>query len=190
MKYNYPFGYVPSNGEQFGKWVVTNNTVTQVGRAPRTARAVECTCECGKVQQVRILSLTSGKSVSCTCAGGIHKRAKAKELAVGNLSKTHLHEYKRCAKRRDISWDVTPEYIWELLVKQDFKCALSGLPLILELQVGPHNTASLDRIDSTKAYEEGNVQWVHKDINRMKGNFSDEQFIQLCKAVTDHLKSS
>ena len=44
-------------------------------------------------------------------------------------------------------------------------------------------TASVDRIDSTKGYLKGNVQWVHKSINQMKSNRTDEEFIALCKAV-------
>ena len=44
-------------------------------------------------------------------------------------------------------------------------------------------TASLDRIDSSKGYIEGNVQWVHKRVNLMKGNMSTENFIEWCNLV-------
>lgn len=42
---------------------------------------------------------------------------------------------------------------------------------------------SLDRIDSKKGYVVGNVQWVHKDINRMKNTFPQDYFIQVCKQI-------
>jgi hypothetical protein len=45
------------------------------------------------------------------------------------------------------------------------------------------NLASLDRIDSKKGYVEGNVHWVHKDVNMMKRNFTEEYFINLCETV-------
>ena len=44
-------------------------------------------------------------------------------------------------------------------------------------------TASLDRIDSKKGYIEGNIQWVHKDINRMKWAFNEDYFIKLCNNI-------
>jgi len=44
-------------------------------------------------------------------------------------------------------------------------------------------TASLDRIDSSKGYIEGNVQWVHRKINMMKQSYTQEEFIELCQAV-------
>ena len=33
---------------------------------------------------------------------------------------------------------------------------------------------------------EGNVQWVHKDINKMKVDFEQPTFIQLCELVVTH----
>ena len=49
------------------------------------------------------------------------------------------------------------------------------------------NTASLDRIDSSKGYVEGNVQWVHKMINMSKQQYSQEEFIDMCKAVANRV---
>ena len=42
---------------------------------------------------------------------------------------------------------------------------------------------SLDRIDSLKGYAIDNVQWVHKDINKMKNIHSQPAFINICKLV-------
>ena len=66
------------------------------------------------------------------------------------------------------------------------KCALSGL----EIQFGKHwkmmsdQTASLDRIDNTKGYITGNVQWVHKQVNFMKGTMEQTEFIEFCKLIS------
>ena len=49
------------------------------------------------------------------------------------------------------------------------------------------NTASLDRIDSSKGYVKDNVQWVHKDINRMKWNFPQDKFVKLCSFVANKI---
>ena len=42
---------------------------------------------------------------------------------------------------------------------------------------------SIDRINSDIGYIEGNIQIVHKDINRIKWDLSDKDFYKLCKAV-------
>jgi hypothetical protein len=44
----------------------------------------------------------------------------------------------------------------------------------------------LDRVDSSKGYIEGNVQWVHKTINLMKQSFNQKEFIHFCKLVANN----
>ena len=44
-------------------------------------------------------------------------------------------------------------------------------------------SASLDRIDNSKDYVKGNVQWVHKAINMMRGSLSVMEFVALCALV-------
>jgi hypothetical protein len=78
---------------------------------------------------------------------------------------------------------VEDDYIWELFLKQDRKCALSGLPIEFGTKGRELGTASLDRIDSTKGYTPENVQWLHKDINQMKMDLTEQKFIDLCKKV-------
>lgn len=79
-----------------------------------------------------------------------------------------------------------------MFVKQDKKCKLSGLTLTFALGRKQVNlrvtTASLDRKDSSCGYVRGNVQWVHKDINRMKHVFEERYFIHLCSLVTQNSK--
>lgn len=40
----------------------------------------------------------------------------------------------------------------------------------------PFVIASLDRIDSTLPYQEGNIQWVSAGLNQAKGNLNDSEF--------------
>lgn len=44
---------------------------------------------------------------------------------------------------------------------------------------------SIDRIDSSKNYENDNVQLVDKRINMMKGSLSNEEFVNLCTKVAE-----
>ena len=83
------------------------------------------------------------------------------------------------------------EYLWNLFLEQNKKCALSGLELILNPRWSHQKngrmenvqTASLDRIDNTKGYILGNVQWVHKQVNFMKGSLSENKFIEYCNLI-------
>lgn len=103
-------------------------------------------------------------------------------------------DYWRCIQKagedKGLGFDLTLEFLWDLFKKQKGVCALSGLPITLETGLGELNkhgyqrrSASLDRIDSNKGYLTYNVQWVHKEINQMKSNRADKDFIELCKAV-------
>ena len=79
-----------------------------------------------------------------------------------------------------------------MFLKQNKKCALSNVELCFGTLADVRNKgcrealASLDRIDSTKGYEIGNVQWIHKKLNIMKQNLSDLDFIEWCKKVSDY----
>jgi len=92
-------------------------------------------------------------------------------------------EYKGRRKQVPITIDI--QYGWELFLKQNKKCALSGVDLKFALK-GTSNSASLDRIDSSKGYELGNVQWVHKHVNFMKRDFEQNYFIDLCKKIVEN----
>ena len=91
------------------------------------------------------------------------------------------------ASARKLEVDITKEYLWDLFVKQNRKCALTGLDISFRSTSHKYDgTASLDRIDSTKGYVKGNLQWVHKNINRMKSNYSEQEFIDMCRKVVSH----
>lgn len=42
---------------------------------------------------------------------------------------------------------------------------------------------SVDRIDNDLGYLRTNIQIIHKDINRMKSDFNQDYFIQMCKLI-------
>lgn len=77
------------------------------------------------------------------------------------------------------------EDLWNLFEKQERKCAMTGLGLTLRGYGKPPGTASVDRIDSSKGYTKDNIQWVHKDVNKMKMDFTKEYFIEVCRLITE-----
>lgn len=101
------------------------------------------------------------------------------------LRKSFAHKYESNALVRRIDWNVSFDYLAELLIEQDFKCALTGWD-IHAMEV--NSPASLDRIDSSIGYVEGNLQWVTSKVNMMKQQYSQDDFINVCIAVADKIK--
>ena len=88
------------------------------------------------------------------------------------------------ARKRNLVVTCTLKDIWELYLKQDKKCAVTGIPIKFGRTDKPiETTASLDRIDSKLGYIKNNIQLVHKDVNIMKNSFSVDYFVNLCRMV-------
>lgn len=73
----------------------------------------------------------------------------------------------------------------DLLMAQEMKCALSDMPIDTQKRRRSKATASIDRIDSSKGYTLDNVQWVHKDVNFMKSQFTQDYYIDVCRRVNE-----
>jgi hypothetical protein len=82
------------------------------------------------------------------------------------------------------------EHAWSLFERQERKCAISGEPLIFEAGRNSRTTASLDRVDNTKGYVPGNVQWVHKVVNLMRNALPVSEFTRWCALIAEHTKNS
>lgn len=101
---------------------------------------------------------------------------------------TGFREFIRRANNRHHETNMSLEYLRQLWEKQDGTCPYSGIGLSLPRSKdnSPMYTASLDRIDSSKGYVEGNVQFVSTAINWMKGSMTHEETIGLCKLIAQH----
>ncbi len=169
--------YEDLTGKQFGQWVVLSYHSYE-----NSHTLWQCRCTCGSIGVVHRISLIQKTSTKCRkCAGIAHRSKEEYRSAWFNSTKKN-------AAHRKIPFTVSYGYLLELYLAQDKKCALSGLPItfakIHEGQTKSQSTASLDRIDSGKGYAEGNAQWVHKKINRMKYTLIEKRFLELCQAVT------
>ena len=142
-----------------------------------------CECECGKYTEVDARNLHRTHTKSCGCLKRKQGSKNKGWLGCGELSGRDWNMIKSKADQRDIA-------AWNQFQKQDGKCALTGWQLSLKSIKGNYSdkTASLDRIDSKKGYETNNIQWLHKDVNLMKSFFSDERFVEVCKAVAEFKK--
>jgi len=164
-------------GTQFGNWKVLRKN-------PKSHSTWICRCKCGVEKPVKSCNLLQGTSTKCNncCKKGY-----------GEITGTFWANVKNGAKARNIPFEITVEYAWQLFLDQGQRCALTNATLIFcgRKKSNPtrtRTTASLDRIDSTKGYTKDNVQWTLKKINMMKQSLSQKEFIELCKMVTNHAK--
>lgn len=105
----------------------------------------------------------------------------------GEISQSYLSRIKAQARSRGHQFLLSKEYIINLMHKQNYKCILSGVDIRLDsYSKDSSSTASLDRIDSSNGYIEGNVQWVHKDVNLIKWTNTDLELYYICKNVYYH----
>lgn len=148
-----------------------------------------CDCSCGETKIVFRTNLITSHTKSCGCLKIKKKESNPSWTGCGQLGGRMWSKIKSHAENRNISMDITIVDAWELFKLQKSLCRLTGVTLTHEyIEKGKriNGTASLDRIDSSKAYTKDNIQWVHKEINLMKRNYKQKRFIELCKLVSDH----
>lgn len=168
-------------GIRHGHWKV-------IGHKPAKDRngCWESLCECGNTFAQNKRKNLKRANTSCNKSCSLVEASKRHFSGVGFLSKTVYEAFKQQAKRRNIEFSISMEYLWDLFVKQRGRCALTGLPIEIRAsnRKGLLNTASLDRIDSKLGYIPGNVQWVHKAINVLKHTFTNNELIKICKLIS------
>ena len=119
------------------------------------------------------------------------KEHNRKRLGCNNITGKYWCHLIKCAKKRNIEFKITPEYAWSQYEKQNGCCNLTGKPIIFGKNYKEWHqvtTCSLDRIDSSKGYIEGNVQWLHTDINKMKYDLDIHLFINICNLIYNNYK--
>lgn len=115
--------------------------------------------------------LHTGNNVQCKLCIAEHQKRKRELNPITYLL--------RDAKQRKLEYNLDEFFIKELLNKQENRCALSGTIF------NDKNKISIDRIDSSKGYIKDNIQLVIFEVNRMKSNFTQDQFIEFCSLVSN-----
>jgi len=88
---------------------------------------------------------------------------------------------------------IDADYCFEIGESQNWECALTGDELEftrggtywLGKWCNPRS-CTIDRIDSSKGYIEGNIQLITWEANCIKQHMDNQDFIEFCKAVADH----
>jgi len=165
-------------GNRYGMLVVIEKVNGEFERKRNTGAKWLCKCDCGRIIKVKRSSLVRGLTKSCSCI-----RTKRLWLGYENISGTYWNRICKGAEIRNLEMSITIEDAWQQYIKQEGKCFFTGINITLDKKWGRSQSASLDRIDNNKGYTKDNIQWVHKDINKMRGKKSVKDFIELCKMV-------
>lgn len=180
-------------GQKFGYLTVIKMAQTANSGKLHAWRAI-CQCSnCGNLNfEVNPQSLLRKQTTSCGCRRDqyIKNTGKNSKQYTGyeDIPGKYWGTIKSRAENRGYVICIDIKYAWGLYLQQNRKCALSGLPITFATssKKSSETTASLDRIDSTKNYIEGNVQWVHKHVNIMKNVYDQNYFIDLCKLIAEN----
>lgn len=177
------YNFVDLSGQTFG-----NLTILKRSEALTKTRGAlwMCKCSCGREVEISSNGLTSGNNITC---GNRDEHYRSER--VGEIPIFHINAIRNNAIKRNLSFTVEPDYLWNLFITQERICQLSGVILCFTdardaSNTGNQTTASLDRIDNSKGYDVGNVRWVHKNINIMRGANTDEEFLNWCHKCIDY----
>ncbi len=174
-----PRGRIPEIGEKFGWWEVVGGAFKD-GKVLR----IPCRCRCGYTASIaRTNLMREHGTLSCKRCYGLSRRSR--DLVPGWFW-SHIVVN---ARKRGIEISISREYAETLLRQQSQRCAYTGCRIEfakLSTRMRSQSTASLDRRDSTLGYVEGNVQWVHKSVNMMKGSMTETLFLILVQQIWDH----
>lgn len=167
-------------GKRFGKLVVQD--VIRKNSKPYYV----CKCDCGNKKEFDSARLRNAQSCGC-----LSRRQGKDNPGYQGYEEIHQTFWRRIEKRAENGkLDINISIVdgWELFLKQNRKCALTGLDIFFFRNTNNESeaTASLDRIDSSKGYIKDNVQWVHKDINKMKMDFDISYFKHMCTLVSNY----
>lgn len=108
---------------------------------------------------------------------------RAKDETPQQAVRIKFSKIRSAAKRRGLEFNLDIDETVEHILETGH-CELSGRPFVYKF--GSMDMVSFDRIDNSKGYIPGNVQFVTNAVNIMRNELTTEQFIELCKDVARH----
>ena len=94
-----------------------------------------------------------------------------------NPLKFIYRDAKKHAQSHEREFNISLDDLININEIQKGKCSLTGVLFDND------NPPSLDRIDSGLGYILGNIQLILIQVNRMKSNFNQKEFIEMCRKI-------
>jgi hypothetical protein len=86
--------------------------------------------------------------------------------------------------KRKLSFSITPQQIREMWDRQGGRCYWSGVEMLLDIEPGHLLRVSLDRVDPSLGYEEGNVVLTCLFINIGRRNRSPSETLDALEMIS------
>lgn len=157
----------------------------------KTERRWICKCSCGNTISVSTYRLTSGRLKSCGC---YHKDlvTERSRLTPGESSFNCFYSsYKYGAKKRGLFFSLSKDTFKKITGTNCYYC--DAPPRVVnpgKRNYGDYFGNGIDRIDSTKGYEEGNVVSCCTACNTAKMSQTQEEFFDMVRKIYEkHLRS-
>lgn len=153
---------------------------SEINRSRKLGKSVYCSCSC---------SVASGNKK--TPRGNTKYLKKGRERDQFTPFRWFLARIKTRVKEDRKTSSLTLEYLQQLWNEQKGICPFTGWKIELPKHASGWNDkaspkrASLDRIDCSKGYIQGNVRFVSVIANYARNNFDDKDVIEFCKAVME-----
>ena len=100
--------------------------------------------------------------------------------------KVNLSRMATQAKQRE-GGDISTEFLLNMWIEQDGKCALTGLQMVWGQGVVSSMNVSIDRIDQTRGYFQDNVRLVCWCANSFRQKMSDSELLNVVNALVKTL---
>lgn len=182
-------------GNRYGKLIVIEELGDRRTKSGKRYVKFLCRCECGRFKTCLKHRLMDGRNTSCGCSSGKPSEENGNWNGYQKITGTYWGSLKRGAKNRGFPFDISIEEAWDIYIKQNKTCALTGeyitMPAFTKnerkiTKDRKKNFASLDRIDNSLGYSAQNCQWVTRELNMLKGAMDNEHFIKICRSVCNY----
>lgn len=138
-------------------------------------------CDCGREIIRSVTKVLNGHRISCGCKTARFATKKDSNFTVA------YHEYKRGAKLRNHSWELSRDLVRVLFTGDCFYCGAPPSIVVNSCTGDVLVRNGIDRLDSSIGYTSGNCVSCCARCNYAKGNMAYQEFIDFIKAVYEKL---
>jgi len=149
-----------------------------------------CECTCGTEKIIRGDSLRKGNTKSCGCLRDEITSDRVKLIpGLANMRRI-FRDYKRIAKIRGHTFNLTEEQFAKLIKQDCHYCGAKPNNVAKQNKCnGSYTYNGLDRVDNTKGYTLDNVVPCCITCNMAKGEKTIQEFNDWIKKVSDKLEA-
>lgn len=173
-------------GKKYGDLTVVGFSHSHIQPSGQKRAMWSVVCSCGTEKVVSTASLTSGTTISCGHIGE-KRRVDSRRMPDGEAAKNGLFTaYRHGAKSRGIKFKLQKVDFYNAAVGA---CAYCGA-INPQTYKGKAKTGfkycGIDRVDSSKGYEVGNIVTCCGICNMMKNSLSVDDFLNHIKRINEY----